>query len=332
MPKLHIAEYARFLKGSAVHIACRQGIIWDHFEHIIKDVRFLNRQGVLTTLFHNLPDRFANQKHLRKLSARLPESNFVRVPADADFYDHVLDYPQTASKLILIERRYLVDRKGHKINAMTTAAMRSAMKRVADVVDNRNLMQALDLICSRIEAGQYERVHVLPAGKNTIKHELFTVEGTGTLIANNFSETFKTAESADEMDMILSILNQYKREGYLKPRKRQYIWAHRDNFYVTKIDGIIVGCIEKKIIDTKTVELGALAISTKFRNQRVGIYTVKSFINTMTRKGFHRFIALTNNPRLETLLEQLGFGINQRPEYAARQKESPGVKMYYKEI
>ena len=266
------------------------------------------------------------------MAERLPESNIVQVPAGTDFYRHVLDYQQTAFKLIFIERRYLIDPNGNKINALTTAGMRNTMDTVTDLIANRNLIKALELICNRIEARHYERVHVLPAGKNTIKHELYTVEGTGTLIANNFSETFKTAETADEIEMIRSILNQYKREGYLKPRKKHYVVEHRNNFYVTKIDDIIVGCIEKKIVDAETVELGALAISTKFRNQRVGIYTVNSFINTMTEQGYRRFIALTNNPRLETLLVRLGFGINPKPQYAARQKKSPQVKMYYKEV
>ena len=132
--------------------------------------------------------------------------------------------------------------------------------------------------------------------------------------------------------MVAGILSMYKREKYLKPRNQQYIMENRSRFYVCKIDGIIVGCVEKLQIDTLTVELGALAISTKFRSQRVGKYTVNAFIERMTRKGYTRFISLTNNPRLQKLYQSLGFVKTKEPLYKKRQMESPGVAMFLKEV
>ena len=44
-----------------------EGILRDHFQDIITDIKFLVRHGVLTTLFHNLPNRFANQKLITQL-------------------------------------------------------------------------------------------------------------------------------------------------------------------------------------------------------------------------------------------------------------------------
>ena len=122
----------------------------------------------------------------------------------------------------------------------------------------------------------------------------------------------------------------YKRDPYLKPRSADYIRRHRDRFYVTRIDGIIVGCVERIEIDPRTVELGALAIATKFRNQRVGVFTVSAFVETMAGAGYRRFIALTNNPRLQALLLDQGFDATVRPAYAERQRKSPGVKMFLK--
>lgn len=72
----------------------------------------------------------------------------------------------------------------------------------------------LDCICSRIDHGHYDRVHILPAAKNAIKHELFTIEGFGTLIANNFVERFHPVGSEDEVRLIDGIFNLYKNEGY----------------------------------------------------------------------------------------------------------------------
>ena len=72
MPKLYLKEYARALAGRQVFIACREGILRDHFQDIIADIKFLARHGALTTLLHNMPNRVANQKLITRLGQRLP--------------------------------------------------------------------------------------------------------------------------------------------------------------------------------------------------------------------------------------------------------------------
>jgi amino-acid N-acetyltransferase len=331
MPKLYLKEYARVLSGKEVFIACREGILRDHFQDIITDIKFLVRHGARTTLLHNLPNRFANQKLIKKLAARLPATEIVRISPEIDFYEGVLDYRESVFKVIFLERRYLIDRQGNKINAVTTGRVHESLEDFGDLIANVNFKGAMASICQKIEAGQCDRVHILPAGRNTIKYELFTVEGSGSLIANNFVEDFRQVRSDEEVAMVHRILTLYKRSGFLKPRTKGYLSQHRDRFYVTTIDGIVVGCVEQKIIDERTVELGALAISTRFRNQRVGVHTVMSFLALMQSQGYNRFISLTNNPRLEALYTRLGFIQDSRPEYSERQAWSPDVKMFYKE-
>ncbi len=332
MPKLYLKEYARALTGRAVFIACREGILRGHFQDIITDIKFLVRHGALTTLLHNMPNRFANQKLIKQLESRLPVTDIVRISPEIDFYEAVLNHRESMFKVIFLERRYLIDRQGHKINALTTGRLRESIDDFGDLVANVNFKGAMACICQKIEAGQCDRVHILSAGKNTIKHELFTVEGAGTLIANNFQEDFRQVRTDAEVAIVHRILEMYKRSGFLKPRTKAYLDNNRDRFYVTAIDGIVVGCVEQKIIDDQTVELGALAISTRFRNQRVGVHMVRSFMALMQSQGYTRFISLTNNPRLEALYAQLGFVQESRPQYRVRQAQSPDVKMFFREV
>lgn len=329
MPRLYIDEYTRALSGKTVCIACREGILRDHMAAVIADVKLLQRHNIRTVLYHNLPNRFANRKHFRLLADRLPETRIERVPPEADFYTHVLDHEENVHKLIFLERKALVDPNGKKINAVTTLGVRENISAWGDLIANTNFKGILECICSRIDSGQYDRVHILPAAKNAIKHELFTIEGFGTLIANNFVERFHPVASDDEVRLIDGILNLYKNEGFLKPRTKAYLLAHRNSFFVTTIDDIVVGCVEKKTIDRQTAEIAALAISTRFRNQRVGVFTVKAFIDALRRKGVTRFISLTNSPKLKKLYLAMGFEPCRRPEYRPRQAASPGVAMYY---
>lgn len=331
MPRLYIEEYTRILAGRHVSIACREGILRDHLAVILNDIKFLNRQGVITTLFHNMANRFANQKHFRHLAQRLPETRIIRVDSETDFYSAVLEQ-EPVFKLIFLERKYLTDAKARRLNTLDTRRVRDAWQGYGDLIANTNFRSTMEKICRCIDAGHLDRVHILPVRKNTIKHELFTVEGTGTLIANNFQEFFLPIRSEADEQLVAGILMLYKSKGYLKPRGPTYIATHRDNFYMTQIDGIAVGCVELIPIDAQTAELGALAISTRFRGQRVGVFTVDSFIEEARQRGYVRIISLTKNPRLQSLYKSLGFVRRSPRRFADRQARSPGTPMFLKEV
>lgn len=329
MPRLYLDEYHQAFTGKHICIACREGILRDNFAHILADTKFLVRHGIQTTIYHNMANRFANQKYFRLLADRLPHTNIRRVAPEVDFYTYVLDREQSVFKLIFLERKYLCDRKGHRINTLTT---QDTTQKNAEVFANVNITGVLDQICHRIAEGAYDRVHILPARKDTIKHELFTVEGTGTLIANNFKEELLPAVTDQDVEMIAGILDLYTKKGFLKRRNKKYLFEHREQFRLTMIDGIGVGCVELIKIDPYTIELGALAISTRFRNQRVGVFTVTAFESEARRMGFNRIISLTNNPRLHALYAQLNYKQGDLPEYAARQAASPNIAMFFKDL
>jgi N-acetylglutamate synthase-like GNAT family acetyltransferase len=332
MVHLYLNEYLKSLVGRRVCIACREGVLRDNFKEIVADIKFLSRYGIETTLFHNLPSRFANQKIEQRLEKSLPATNLLRIGPEEDFYQAVLNHPDIRYKLIFLERRCLIDTRGSKINTLTTQRVRASKLEFRECIGNQNFKTAMTSLCETIEAGKCERIHILPAGKNSIKHELFTVEGSGTMLADNFIEKFHRVESDDEVALVHRILTMYKRSGYLKPRSRGYISRNRHRFFVTVIDGIAVGCLEQKIIDENTVELGALAISPRFRNQRIAVFTVNAFREMMASQGFVHMISLTKNPRLQVLYGQLGFVRRNPPEYRKRQDESPGVPMFYMDI
>jgi hypothetical protein len=62
------------------------------------------------------------------------------------------------------------------------------------------------------------------------------------------------------------------------------------------------------------------------------VFTVNAFEDEARQAGFKRIISLTNNPRLHSLYNQLGFTQGDLPEYSARRAASPGVALFYKDI
>jgi amino-acid N-acetyltransferase len=332
MTQLYLEEYRRALAGQPVLIACREGILRSHVEEIIEDIKFLSRQGVATVFLHNVSNRVANRKLFALLALRLADTRIVRFSPDLDFYHQVLNFQPEIFKLIFLERKALVDPDGQRINCLTTLKTRQRSDSWKDLIANTNFKAVLEQICEKIDAGSIQRVHILAAGKDSIKHELFSIEGSGTLIANNFSETFSRVQTDEEVRIVSGILKMYRGQRYLKPRSPAYISEHRCQFFVAKIDGIIVGCLEKIVIDAQTVELGALAISTKFRNQQVGLFLIDSFLDQMRAEGFSDVISLTRNPRLAVLYKTRGFSKKSPPRFARRQAASPRVQMYVKTL
>ena len=151
MPHLYVKEYTRHLVGKRIAIACREGILRDQLSNIISDIKFLNRQGIFTTFFCNLPNRLANQKIVTELEKKLPDTTLIRIPPDVDFYHEVLASKDSRFKLIFLERHCLHDKDGNKINTLTSSRFRSVDMEMADFVNNVNFRDALTQICEKID-------------------------------------------------------------------------------------------------------------------------------------------------------------------------------------
>ncbi len=328
MPKLYLKQYSQALVGKTVTIACKEGVLRDYLIDIINDIKFLNRQSIETVFCHNMANRFANQKVFRQLAAKLPQTTIVRIQPENDFYASVLNWQKKIFKIIFLERKFLCDPHGRKLNCLTTRKARNAFHSYGDLVANISFKNTIEEICAKIESNHIQRVHIVPAGRHKIKHELFAIEGAGTLIANDFQETFGPLEHASECRIVFDILKIYRSQGYLKPRSLSYIQTHQDHFFTVRIDGIIVGCVEKIDMNSETVEMGAIAISLKFRNQQIGIYLIRTFIAHMRCQAYRYIVSLTANPKLAELYRALGFRPARRDEYVSRQQQSANVPMY----
>jgi amino-acid N-acetyltransferase len=335
MPKLYIQEYKKELIGTRILIACREGILRENIKNILSDIKFMDRQGINTILLHNLANRFANRKYFSLLQEKLPHTQICRIPIEAgeDFYNYALNYSPHINKIVFIERKYLTDEKGRKLNALTTRNVLKLIKEkkivaYGDLIANANFKAVIEKICTKIENQEIDRIHIVPARKSCLKHELFSLEGTGTLIANNFIETLEGINSDDEVRMVENILKPYVSMGLIKARSREHIFTLRKNFYMAKIDGIPVGCVEKINLSEDTAELGALAVATRYRNHQVGFFLIKSFVDLAKKEGYHRVVSLTRNPKLKNIYCSVGFEEKTPEDLQHRKSKSPDVPMF----
>ncbi len=335
MPKLYIKEYRKTLEGTRILIACRKGILLEHIRTIIQDIKFLARQRIHTTFLHNLPNRLANYKFFKLFEMKLPTTEIYRSPIESgeDFYEYALNLKKKFGKIIFIERKYLTDEKGYKINTLTTQkALRMIREKqifaYGDLITNTNFKTIIEKICKKIEQGEINRIHIVPAGKHSLKHELFSLEGTGTLIANDFNESMASVSSVEQIRIVSDILQPYIKRGLIRHRDREYLERNKRNFYIAKIDGIAVGCLEKIGLNLTTIELGALAVATRYRNQQIGLFLIQSFVELAEKQGYKRIISLTRNAKLQKIYQSFGFKQKTPEDLENRKEQSPEVPMY----
>lgn len=97
---------------------------------------------------------------------------------------------------------------------------------------------------------------------------------------------------------------------------------------MAKIDAIPVGCVEKINLSENTVELGALAVATRYRNQQVGFFLIKSFVELVKKEGYRRVVSLTKNPKLKKIYCSVGFEEKIPVDLQHRKSKSPNVPMF----
>lgn len=340
MPKLYTKEYKRIYEGSHFVASCREGMLRGNFDNIVSNIKYLTRSGIKTSLLHSIPNRYSNRKIFLELERKLPDTQIKRVPIESNvnYYDYAMDYAEeiAADKLIFVENTFLRDERGQRIGSMTTDKLRRKQEkgtpgRYSDSIDNPNLQEIFERICAFLEENQLSRIHIIPNVKNAIRHEVFSVEGVGTLIANNFKQILSRAETG-EVDKIERILRPYFKHGLLKSRNKEYIQDHMDQFFFSKIDDIPVGCMQLIPVDERTLELGAFAVTVRFRGQDVGFFLLQEAENLVRSEQRSRLISLTNNRKLQEMYTKNDFTKGTPKDLIQRQDKSPLVSMFYKSI
>lgn len=331
--KLFIEEYTRAHAWKDVVIAAREWILRDNIDNIIKDIRFLVRKGVHVLLVHNIPDNLWNRSFI---SAKIPDLwadfSIMRIPKSSDFYAQVLAVSGDVYKIIFLERQPLTSQKdGRRINTFSTNQFRSGWEEVWDIdfgVENTNYRNALETICQSIESGHVSRVHILPADvKSTIKSELFSLDGTWTLIWNDFSNPEILPSEEEHIWIIHWILQWNIQKGFLKERDKEYIESNRGNFFIATIDGIPVWCVEVKKVNDQTLELWALSVTHSFLSFKIWLALI-NFVESHAMREGKNLISLTNNEKLQSIYLKRWYRLASRGKYKNRRVQSPWVQVF----
>jgi len=138
-------------------------------------------------------------------------------------------------------------------------------------VPTASLRQALRACYTAIDNG-VPRAHLISyAQDGALLTELFTRDGSGTLITQGSFEQIRSA-TIDDVGGVLQLIQPLEEQGILLRRSRELLENEIENFTVIERDGMIVSCIalypyfEKSSASGKTAEVACVATHPDYRS------------------------------------------------------------------
>ena len=146
-----------------------------------------------------------------------------------------------AEKLILYgSHQGLTNEKDELVSSLPPSAAKQCLKQLDDDKDAglKLLLSAAIGAC----AGGVERAQLISYKEDgSLLLELFTRDGSGTMVCRDRYEEIRTA-TIEDVTGILALIRPLEKQGVLRRRSRKELEREIDLFRVIDLDGTIIGC------------------------------------------------------------------------------------------
>ena len=138
------------------------------------------------------------------------------------------------------------------------------------------------------------RVHLVErAGDGALLRELFTHDGSGTLISAEPYEELRPAR-IDDVTGILELLRPLEERGVLVRRSRERLETEIERFHITERDGLVTACAALYPYPTDDMaELACLAVHQDYRGGHRGERLLDHLAALARAQGIGRLFVLT---------------------------------------
>ncbi|MER1973036.1 MAG: amino-acid N-acetyltransferase, partial [Psychrobacter alimentarius] len=137
------------------------------------------------------------------------------------------------------------------------------------------------------------RTHIISYAKDgALLEELFTRDGSGTLISHDPYEEIRRADIDDVVGLI-ELLSPLEEQGILVSRSRERLEQEIDQYSVIERDGMILGCAALHPLDASSAEVACVAVHPDYRSGSRGA-DLLAFLEQQARShGLHKLFVLT---------------------------------------
>lgn len=160
--------------------------------------------------------------------------------------------------------------------------------------NDADTLRGLDAACKVCEQ-HVNRAHLISYVEDgALIKELFTVNGSGTLISREPYEKIRRA-TIEDIGGILDVISPLEENGTLVKRSRELLEAEIERFTVIERDTMIIGCAALYPFDSpeKTGELACVAIHPNFRDGKRGSMLLSHIERQASRYGLNTLFVLT---------------------------------------
>ena len=209
-----------------------------------------------------------------------------------------------AEKLIgLIEGRGIVDGEKRLISHLTPREAEEVLHEKSR--HGPDVRKHLAAAAGAVRDG-VGRAHLVDRRRDgALLQELFTREGSGTLVSTGAHEEVRAARIED-VGPLSAMLRPLEEQGILVRRSRERLEMEIDRFVVLERDGILIGCSAlEPFPDAKMAELYCVAVDPRYREGGRGEVLLDAMEKRARAMGLERMFVLTT--RSAHFFQERGF-------------------------
>lgn len=149
-----------------------------------------------------------------------------------------------------------------------TSIRDAALDEVIQQTSKLELLYKIGWSVQALQAG-VKRAHIISPQHGALLQELFTRDGSGTLISGDLYEGIRRA-NVNDVSGIYDLIQPLVLMGKLVPRPKATLEKDIDSYYVYTRDNLIVACGQLKLYDPGYAEIGCLVVHKDYRQSGRG--------------------------------------------------------------
>ena len=158
----------------------------------------------------------------------------------------------------------------------------------------RDVVGLCEWAVSALERGVL-RAHLVPPTRGALLQELYTRDGSGTLVASDLYEGIRTAKKSD-LAAMLSLIEPLEADGILVARPRDDLERDVETgcYYVFARENVPIACaMLKRLDETDSAEIGCLVVDPDYRRQNKGDAMLSYLERVALANGIQDLFALS---------------------------------------
>ena len=184
---------------------------------------------------------------------------------------------------------------------------------------SKDILRLVDAVITGVNSG-VERCHCISYIEDgALLAELFTRDGSGTLITHNPVEQLRTA-TIEDVGGILELIEPLEAEGVLVKRSREILETEIEKFTVLQKDGTIIACAALyPFIEERCAEIACVAIHPDYRGEDFGEQLLSTLQMQAMSKQIDKVFVLTT--QASHWFQEQGFIVGEKSELPKQKQQ-----------